>query len=298
MTNELERAGRTLAESEIAAPTPVATLRRRARQRRVARVATSVVVVAALIVAGVGIASALGSTPRRTLQVANTTTTEQPRVTVPATVVTPHTHRTLPPTTTSTTTTTIDPHVAVPNVVGQSIVQAQALLANLGLRHVTIARSPSASPTQSVLSESPAAGARVLPDDEITLTVAFQPVVKTVAQARALWDSQNIRDYEFDYELTCFCAPTHYRVTVKNGLFVSAFPLDAATANSGDTYQDGIIDSLFQQISNIPKGATVDAKFDPVLGYPTSVTYGCADKRLADCGYTYYIGRFKALGQP
>ena len=43
---------------------------------------------------------------------------------------------------------------------------------------------------------------------------------------------------------------------------------------------------------------TVDAKFDPVLGYPTSVTYGCADKRLADCGYTYYIGRFKALGQP
>jgi hypothetical protein len=187
--------------------------------------------------------------------------------------------------------------VTVPNAVGLPVTQARTLLANTGFL-VAEARVSSTSPAQTVVSQAPAPGVRVLAGGEVLLTVSFQPVVKTVAQAKALWESQHIRDYEFDYELTCFCGPTHYRVTVKNGAFVSAFPLDSATAHGGDQYQDGTIDSLFQQISHIPKGATIDAKFDPVLGYPISVTYGCAPPVPSDCGYTYYIGRFKALGQP
>lgn len=92
---------------------------------------------------------------------------------------------------------------------------------------------------------------------------------------RALWASQQIRSYEVEYHVGCFCPPPyHLRLHVRDGVLVSAVavedgrPVDAAQLQWLHT-----VDRAFQVIADaLKEGADeVRVSYHPTLGHPVSV---------------------------
>lgn len=96
-------------------------------------------------------------------------------------------------------------------------------------------------------------------------------------QARSRWQRANLRSYSFNSGVICFCPREYTRtatVTVVNGV-VSAV-VDAATGESRPLDWRRSVDSLFAMVAVEvqQRPERLQVTYDPVLGYPTSLTYG------------------------
>lgn len=114
----------------------------------------------------------------------------------------------------------------------------------------------------------------------------------------ALWNALEIRNYDFVYQVGCFCAfngPNPAKLSVRGGVMVkvqtedgSAFPGTVPSLSSYPT-----IDSLFVILEsaqkNTPNGVTV--RFDPTYHYPTSISIDPI-KNAVDDEITYTIKSF------
>jgi hypothetical protein len=109
--------------------------------------------------------------------------------------------------------------------------------------------------------------------------LASQSLALTQAELnmqRALWNSKNISSYDFTLDVNCFCGPivTPAVVSVRSGAITSVKdPTTMAAVPIFDVYEtvDGLFDFLQSGI-NFP-AHTLEANFDPQLGYPTRIDY-------------------------
>ena len=116
---------------------------------------------------------------------------------------------------------------------------------------------------------------------------------------RAKWENGNIDNYQFEYQVSCFCTEETILprlVLVEDGQVTSqtivegniALPLDDATTES--------IDSLFQLIAlEESRAESLSVKYDPELGYPTEISVDI-NEQIADDEYTLTISNLVAEG--
>ncbi|MFZ8200254.1 DUF6174 domain-containing protein [Alteromonas portus] len=116
---------------------------------------------------------------------------------------------------------------------------------------------------------------------------------------RAKWENGNIDNYQFEYQVSCFCTEETILprlVLVEDGQVTSqtiiegntALPLDDATTES--------IDSLFQLIAlEESRAESLSVKYDPELGYPTEIKVDI-NEQIADDEYTLTISNLVAEG--
>jgi hypothetical protein len=102
-----------------------------------------------------------------------------------------------------------------------------------------------------------------------------------LARNRQRWASSNIHDYEFDYRLSCFCAPDAtepVHIVVRGDLIVSVVRtrdgLPAVTRFGGWPRVDELFGTVQQRLEQ--GAARVDVTYDPALGYPRSITVDVA----------------------
>jgi beta-lactam-binding protein with PASTA domain len=81
--------------------------------------------------------------------------------------------------------------VEVPTLAGVTRAEAKQTLANLGLEATTRSRSTDQYPAGTVISQSPKAGAEVLPDTTISLVVAKTPPPPTAPPPPTTTPAQN-----------------------------------------------------------------------------------------------------------
>jgi hypothetical protein len=115
----------------------------------------------------------------------------------------------------------------------------------------------------------------------LSFGLASQSLALTQAELnlqRALWNSKNISSYDFTLDVSCFCGPivTPALVSVRSGVITSVKdPVTMAVVDPAfhDVYRtvNGLFDFL-QQGVNFP-AHTLEATFDPQLGYPTQIVY-------------------------
>lgn len=92
-------------------------------------------------------------------------------------------------------------------------------------------------------------------------------------QARAQWRSQNIEDYRYVFQRSCFCGPEAREpalVNVRRGAIVSVEHV--ATGAPQDPVFYYTIEGLFDLLEDsIDQGAaSLNVTYDSALGYPTS----------------------------
>ncbi|MER2527931.1 MAG: UDP-forming cellulose synthase catalytic subunit [Candidatus Competibacter denitrificans] len=123
------------------------------------------------------------------------------------------------------------PNIAAPTVVGQTQAAATTALLGAGLVVGTITQQvTTANPAGTVLSQTPAAGACVLPGDTVNLTVAVAPV--TVPNV--VGQSQSAATAAITAAgLTLGAVTTQNNTTVPAGTVLSQNPAAGATANPG-----------------------------------------------------------------
>ncbi|MEP6507202.1 MAG: DUF6174 domain-containing protein [Gemmatimonadales bacterium] len=113
----------------------------------------------------------------------------------------------------------------------------------------------------------------------------------------ALWNALEIRNYDFVYEVGCFCAfdrPNPARVTVRGGIVVKIAPDSGIFVGKlPPASQYPTIDSLFAILEtaekNSPDGVTVE--FDPTYHYPTRISIDLI-KNAIDDEVTYTVKSF------
>jgi hypothetical protein len=94
---------------------------------------------------------------------------------------------------------------------------------------------------------------------------------------RQLWQSQQIANYQYTYVWHCFCpypANTPFKVLVKNKLVASASNLQTnQPLEISELSPVKSIDQLFEVIERAidRRAEQIDVKYDPQLGYPTSI---------------------------
>ena len=114
----------------------------------------------------------------------------------------------------------------------------------------------------------------------------------------ALWNALEIKNYDFVYQVACFCGftgPNPVKLSVRGGIVVKALPGDSAaflgTIPPASTYPT--IDSLFVILENAqkntPNGVTV--QFDPTYHYPIRISIDPI-KNAVDDEITYTIKSF------
>jgi hypothetical protein len=92
---------------------------------------------------------------------------------------------------------------------------------------------------------------------------------------RQRWASAQLHDYDFDYQLSCFCAPNAteaVHIAVRNDAVVSVVRTrDGLPANNGIAWPR--VDELFAGVERrLALGAArLDVTYDPTLGYPRSI---------------------------
>ncbi len=91
--------------------------------------------------------------------------------------------------------------------------------------------------------------------------------------ARAKWDAARLRDYSFRVRFSCFC-PMYgpWDVVVRNRVVVSTTPVDATQQVAPvDGFRS--IDDLLGQVDRaVAEAGSVVVRYDPGLGYPSSVS--------------------------
>lgn len=113
---------------------------------------------------------------------------------------------------------------------------------------------------------------------------------------RALWDALEIQNYDFVYQVSCFCGftiPNPVKLSVRNGVVSAAVPVGSFVGTLPPLSVYPTIDSLFVVLEtaqkNTPNGVTVD--FDPTYHYPTKIAIDPI-KNAADDEVTYTVESF------
>ena len=113
---------------------------------------------------------------------------------------------------------------------------------------------------------------------------------------RALWDALEIQNYDFVYQVSCFCGftiPNPVKLSVRNGVVSAAVPVGSFVGTLPPLSVYPTIDSLFVVLEtarkNTPDGVTVD--FDPTYHYPTKIAIDPV-KNAADDEVTYTVESF------
>ena len=114
----------------------------------------------------------------------------------------------------------------------------------------------------------------------------------------ALWNALEIKNYDFVYQVACFCAfqgPNPAKLSVRGGTIVKVSNADGSTfvgtLPSLSSYPT--VDSLFVILENAQKNTpnAVTVQFDPTYHYPVSIAID-PSKNIADDEITYSIKSF------
>tara|TARA_Y100000296_G_scaffold82291_1_gene111179 strand:- start:684 stop:1448 length:765 start_codon:yes stop_codon:yes gene_type:complete len=109
---------------------------------------------------------------------------------------------------------------------------------------------------------------------------------------RAKWESANIGNYQFEYQISCFCTEetTLPRlVLVEDGQVAYQTIIEGNVALPRDDAYTETIDSLFQLIAlEESRAESLSVKYDPELGYPTEIKVDI-NEQTADDEYTLTI---------
>lgn len=117
-------------------------------------------------------------------------------------------------------------------------------------------------------------------------------------EQRELWKEQGIRDYQFQYFVSCFCGftgPNPALITVQNGVVTKVenpdSPAAVANVNGWPT-----IDSLFAIVDRAreSKAALLDVDYDETYHYPEVISIDLVE-RTADDEVTYRVQKFIPL---
>lgn len=116
---------------------------------------------------------------------------------------------------------------------------------------------------------------------------------------RAKWESANIDNYQFEYQISCFCTEetTLPRlVLVEDGQVAYQTIIEGNVALPRDDAYTESIDSLFQLIAlEESRAESLTVKYDPELGYPTEISVDI-NEQTADDEYTLTISDLVAEG--
>ena len=91
---------------------------------------------------------------------------------------------------------------------------------------------------------------------------------------RSLWDALGIKNYDFVYEVSCFCGfnrPNPVKLSVRDGAVSAASAVNPYTGPMPALSTYPTIDSLFAIMERAQKSnpSGVSVKFDPTYHYPT-----------------------------
>jgi len=122
---------------------------------------------------------------------------------------------------------------------------------------------------------------------------------RDLARNRQRWTSSGIHDYEFDYQMSCFCGPEATRpvhITVRQDAVASVVRSDDGLS-AGTNYAGWpSVTALFADIeARLDQGVdriTVD--YDPTYGYPRSIVVDVA-AMAADDEYSRTAGNLRPL---
>ena len=93
-----------------------------------------------------------------------------------------------------------------------------------------------------------------------------------LAEYRALWEAQGLRDYTFDVRRVCYCQfMGDVRVTVQDGVITGVTELASEVAHDPEFFRT--IDGLFDLVQDAydRDAHEVQVDFDPDRGYPTRI---------------------------
>ncbi|MDY6976770.1 MAG: DUF6174 domain-containing protein [Pseudomonadota bacterium] len=114
---------------------------------------------------------------------------------------------------------------------------------------------------------------------------------------RAKWEGANIDNYQFEYQISCFCTEetTLPRlVLVEDGQVAYQTIIEGNVALPRDDATTESIDSLFQLIAlEESRAESLTVKYDPELGYPTEIKVDI-NEQTADDEYTLTISNLVA----
>lgn len=112
----------------------------------------------------------------------------------------------------------------------------------------------------------------------------------------ALWDALDIQNYDFVYQVSCFCGPNGpnpVKLSVRDGAVSAATPVGSFIGTMPPLGSYPTIDSLFVILEraekNSPSGVT--ATFDPTYHYPIRIAVDPI-KNAADDEVTYTVESF------
>lgn len=96
---------------------------------------------------------------------------------------------------------------------------------------------------------------------------------RELAENRARWERQGIRDYRYVFSRMCFCPPpvtAPVEVTVKNGAIVAARLAQTGEELPPERWGNLLtVDGVFQTIrSALDRRATIRVSYDPGRGFP------------------------------
>lgn len=125
-------------------------------------------------------------------------------------------------------------------------------------------------------------------------TSDFRTALVAHHEARALWEDVEPARYSFDYQqCSGMCPSCRVRVTVENARVTHAVGLGQCT--EADTERAPTIDDVLDMAAGDRWGHEFEARYDPVWGFPTSVSVQCRGE-TNDCGTGYGVSSFRALG--
>ncbi len=116
-----------------------------------------------------------------------------------------------------------------------------------------------------------------------------------LAAARERWSKRGFADYSYTFQAICFCANGNpIRVSVVRDTVRSAIDLTTSQPVSLQFLYTYTVDGLFAVIENgISNHKTVDATYEPTLGYPVHIDYD-RDNPAPDAGAIYKVNDLRS----
>ncbi len=122
---------------------------------------------------------------------------------------------------------------------------------------------------------------------------------RDLSRNRERWASSGIHDYEFDYQMSCFCGPEATKpvhITVRQDAVASVVRnddgLSVGTNYAGWPSVDGLFADIRARLDQGVDRITVD--YDPTYGYPRSIVVDVA-AMAADDEYSRTAGNLRPL---
>lgn len=126
----------------------------------------------------------------------------------------------------------------------------------------------------------------------VSVAVQGESSVADVRARQRQWAALGLRDYDYDFAATCFCAPSYTQpavVHVRRGRVARVTPNGPHPAAPLEHYPT--IDELFARaLAALERGEPVSGEYDRDFGYPTSLTIGTLAN---DAGVGYAIGNVR-----